>query len=214
MSGGRRGRFVAGAVAAGVALGLVGVPFAGGDGAAAVASASAQSEGAERYSVDNVHSMVVFKIKHAGVAWQYGRFNTIEGTFNIDVEDPDRSVLRAAVRTESVDTNSDARDNHLRSADFFNASEYPVISFEASSFRAGEEEDQVIATGTLTMLGESKEIEVPITKTGEGDVGRGYKQGMHATVKVERSEFGMTKYLDGSLGDEVTLMISFEGNRQ
>lgn len=199
---------------AGLAFGVIGLPGLGGGGAPGfVASAGAQSEGETVFRVDAVHSMVVFKVKHASVAYNYGRFNTIEGSFNIDEDNLDASFIRAAIRAESIDTGNDSRDSHLRSGDFFNAGEYPVISFESSGFRAGED-DTMVVDGTLSMLGRTKDIEVELEKTGEGDVGRGYKQGFHAEFTIERSEFGMTKYLDGSIDDEVTIIVSFEGDRQ
>lgn len=207
-----RRTLAAAAGAVGVAAVALGLPFDQGTPSPLAPAAYAQQDGDERYRVDNVHSMVVFKIMHAGVAFNYGRFNEIRGEFNIDVEDPSSSELSVQVRAESIDTGNESRDDHLRSPDFFNAGEFPVIAFEAESFEKKDDET-VVATGELSLLGQTKTMEIEIRKTGEGDVGRGYKQGMHATFTIERSEFGMTKYMDGSIGDEVTLMVSLEGNR-
>ncbi len=206
-------RFAAGSIGTVSVAGLIGMGMVLLPGEATMPTAVAQSSDEERYEVDGVHSMVVFKVMHAGVAFNYGRFNRIEGNFNIDTEDPSKSFIDARVFTQTIDTANESRDNHLRSADFFNAAEYPVITFTADSFEA-KDSDTVVAKGTLTLLGREKDMEVEIDKTGEGDAGRGYKQGFHTTFTIERSEFGMEKYLNGGIGDEVTLMVSFEGNRQ
>lgn len=195
-------------------VGLVGL----GLGAAALHSGSApaianNASSADTFQVDSVHSMVMFRIKHMGVAFNYGLFHNPTGTYNIDTDNPDESFIDISVKTEDVDTGNDKRDNHLRSPDFFNAKQYREISFKSTSFEKSG--DGLVATGELTMSGVTKTIEVEIEKTGESDTPQGYKQGFEGRFSIQRSDFGMTKYIDGGgLGDEVTLMVTFEGARQ
>ena len=179
----------------------------------------AQPAGPTTFKVDPVHSMVFFSIAHLNIAKNYGRFNNPEGTFNLNEDDLSKSFINIRVNTKDVDTGHDGRDDHLRSPDFFNAREFPAITFKSGSFtEAGEQADRRLfrVTGDLAMLGVTKPIEVMVYKTGEGDTGRqGYKQGIEATFTIKRSDFGMTKYLEGNvLGDEIELRVTMEGARQ
>ena len=106
------------------------------------------------FAVDAMHSSVLFRVSHlkAGVFW--GRFNDIKGTFKIDDNDLTDSFVKVTIPVESVDTNSKDRDKHLLGPDFFNAKEYPTISFESSKIeRAGDKyRAQAMEAGVTLML--------------------------------------------------------------
>lgn len=162
---------------------------------------------ATEFQVDGVHSSVLFRIKHAGAAHFYGRFNEVSGSFNFDDA---ASSINIAVKTESIDTNSSGRDNHLRGPDFFNAREHPQITFKSSSIKKTGE-NTYEATGTLSLHGVSKQITAKIEHTGFGEF-RGQRSGFEATFKIKRSEYGMETYIqEGVLGDEVALIVAIEG---
>jgi polyisoprenoid-binding protein YceI len=164
------------------------------------------------FKVDPVHSSVLFKIKHNNVAWFYGRFNNPTGTFNIDMTDPAKSAIDVSVKSEDVDSGNKKRDEHLKSADFFSAKEYPSISFKGKSFKKSGDKT-IEATGDLTLHGVTKPVIVTIEHTGDGK-GRdgGALAGIHATFTFKRTDFGVN-YGIGQLGDEVTLMIGLEGSQ-
>ena len=179
------------------------------------ATARQASEGERIFDVDPVHSMIFFRISHLDVSYTYGRFNEPTGVFNLDFDNPDASVISVEVPTTNVDTANEARDRHLRSADFFNAKQFPVLRFEATSFEKLDS-DTMQVTGDLSLHGVTKEITVDLNYVGEGDTGRqGYKAGFEGEFTIMRSEYGMDKYQgEGALGDEVTLMVTFEGKRR
>ena len=176
-------------------------------------AASARDEAAGgSFSVDSIHSMVVFRIKHMGVAYTYGRFNNPVGTYNVNPDSPDSSFIDISVKTSDVDTGNAKRDVHLKSPDFFNAKQFPTIAFKSDSFEISD--GGMVAKGELSMSGVTKDISVNIMPVGEADTQQGYKQGFEGEFKINRSEYGITKYIDGGgLGDEVTLYVTFEGAR-
>ena len=168
------------------------------------------SNEATTFRVDPGHSSVMFRIVHLGVAPFYGRFNEISGDFTLE----DGGSVNVKVNAASVDTNSDQRDGHLKSADFFNVNQFPEITFESTKVTESGENTYDVE-GNLTMLGTSQPVSVTFTKLGEGERGRfGYRAGIETDITVKRSDYGMTFYLDnGALGDEVTLYIGLEGIR-
>ncbi|MFU8828107.1 MAG: YceI family protein [Phycisphaerales bacterium] len=165
------------------------------------------------FVVDAVHSSVVFRIKHMDISHVFGRFNDPEGSFNIDAENPEKTMIDVRVRTANVDTANSSRDNHLRSPDFFNANQFPNLTFKSTSARA-HTDGTIHVTGDLTYRGVTKSITLPVTKTGEGDTRQGYKQGFITEFTIKRSDFGDTWGIDnGALADQVTLIVSLQGKR-
>ncbi|MEM1165687.1 MAG: YceI family protein [Planctomycetota bacterium] len=168
---------------------------------------------ADDYTVDTSHSSIVFRIKHAGVAYQYGRFNGVTGSFKVN---PDTGHLVAAsisVPSTNIDTANEQRDGHLRSGDFFDVRRHREITFELVD-GANTSSGKGSATGDLTLMGQSKEVEFDYEFTGAGDALGTAKSGFHGTFTIKRSDFGMTYGIDnGALGDEVTLMVSIEGDK-
>ena len=126
-----------------------------------VAAASA----AETYKLDPVHSSVLFKAKHLNVADFYGRFNDFSGTVTFDNENPSKSSVNLEVKVESLDTHEAKRDQHLKSPDFFNAKQFPVIAFKSTKVeKAGADSYKV--TGDFTLHGVTKPVTVEFKKTG------------------------------------------------
>jgi len=160
-----------------------------------------------------VHSSVVFKIKHGGIGYFYGTFAGFDGKFRISTENPSETMIDVSVETASVNSNNSRRDGHLKSPDFFNAEQFPKLSFKSTSAKA-HDDGTIHVTGDLTYRGQTKSITVPVTKTGEGETRQGYKQGMHTEFTIKRSDFGDNWGIDnGGLSDEVTLIVSFQGVR-
>ncbi len=180
---------------------------------AATARVAAGSVAADPFQVDGTHSVTVFRIRHMDVSLFYGTFHEMSGSFNVDMENLGASMIDVEVKASSVSTGNPTRDDHLRNPDFFNVREFPSITFTADSFRRSGP-DKVIATGELTFLGVTKEIDVDITKVGEGETRQGYKQGIEARFTIKRTDFGNTTYVEQkALGDEVEIIVALAGAR-
>lgn len=193
-----------------VAVGGMSAVLAGGAMSAHAEDAKAP---AGAFVVDPVHSTAVFRIGHLGVAAMWGTFNEPTGSFTIDLANPSASVIDISVSAEKVDTANEGRDRHLKSPDFFNAKQFPTLAFVSKSFEKTGEKTFAVA-GELTMLGVTKPVSVTLEYLGEGETRQGYKAGFEATFTIKRSEFGMTKYLEGNaIGDEVKLVVAVEGKK-
>ena len=175
---------------------------------------AANTQTTETYKVDPVHTTAIFRIKHLGVTYFYGRFNETTGSFTLNTENPCEMLFDVQIKTDSVDTNAAGRNNHLKGPDFFNAKQFPTISFKSKSVESSGENTYAVS-GDLTLHGVTKPITAQMEFVGQGDKGRrfGYRAGFDATFTIKRSDFGMN-YMQGMLGDEVTIMVGLEGVRQ
>jgi len=206
-----------GLVAAGglAATTLLGANLGSGGTHAAPAPARGGQDAALRtYAIDNAHSNVVFKIRHAGVTNFYGRFNEIEGAIQFD-EGTDRlEAVRASIKAESVDTGNDRRDGHLRGPDFFNARQYPEISFQSTSIEDGK------ITGRLKLHGVEKTISASLSPVWTGSFRGNDAIGFEANIEITRTDFGMRKYVaedgsdNGPLGNTVKITVAIEAYGQ
>jgi len=162
------------------------------------------------YDVDGVHSSVLFKVKHAGIAWFYGRFNGISGSFTLGNDG--KGEVDLSVSAASVDTGNEKRNGHLKSPDFFNAVEFPTITFKGALEGEG---DAWTANGKLTLHGVTRDVEAEVERVGSGEAMKGFRTGLFATFTINRSDFGMKYGVDnGALGDEVEIIVSLEGVRK
>jgi polyisoprenoid-binding protein YceI len=166
-------------------------------------------QAADTFAIDPVHSSVVFKIRHMKLADFYGRFNDISGAVSFDKEDAAKSSVNAEVKVESVDTNNEKRNQHLKSPDFFNAKQFPVMSFKSTKVEKSGDDYKV--TGDFSLHGVTKSITVDFKKVGEGKGMQGETRIGGATeFTIKRSDYGITFMPDG-LGDEVGIILSLEG---
>jgi polyisoprenoid-binding protein YceI len=168
---------------------------------------------ADEYAVDPVHSGLTFKISHIGLSQVPGRFNDFSGAFVID-PDPAKCSFSGTIKVESVDTGNAQRDTHLRSPDFFNAKQYPTITFKSTSVKAVKDGYEV--TGEFTMHGATKPVVMTLTGGHKAEFPKGVQRtGFWTTgdLVIKRSDFGMDKALD-ALGDEVHIAITFEGTKK
>jgi len=189
-----------------LALSGMALPRAQSTSTATVAGAQA----ADTYTIDSTHSSVIFKVKHMGVSWIYGRFNEVSGEIVWDADDPTKHSIKAEVKVASVDTNASARDKHLRGPDFFDSANSPTIVFESTGVKESGR-DKYEVEGKITLHGVTKPISVTIEKVGLADVPRmGTRLGLACEFTIKRSEFGMTYGVDGPVSDEVTIMLGFE----
>jgi polyisoprenoid-binding protein YceI len=165
------------------------------------------------YEIDPVHTTVLLKVKHLGVADAYGRFNEVAGEVRHNEADPSKSSITFTLRAASIDTNNADRDKHLRGPDFFNAGEFADLSFVST--KVAKKSDNIFeVTGDFTVRGKT----LPVTFDFVfGGTGKNIQQkdifGGSAEFTVKRSAFGID-YLPQALGDDVTVIVSLEGIKQ
>ena len=168
---------------------------------------------ADDFTIDKVHSGVTFKIQHVGLGYIYGRFNDFSGNFAIDA-DAGKCAFAMNIKADSVDTANAGRDNHLKSPDFFNAKQFPAISFQSTSVKAAKDGYEV--TGDVTMHGVTKPVTFTLTggKTGEFPAGT-VRTGFSTDFVLKRSDFEIAPKVNAKMaGDEVYVSISFEGTKK
>ena len=167
---------------------------------------------AETFTIDSVHSSVLFHTRHIGISEAYGRFNTIaeESSLVLDA-DVTKSSLMLVVAAESVDTGVPERDKHLRNADFLNSKEHPEIVFESKKITG--KSDALEVTGELTFLGVKKTVTAKAHQVGKGDTFQGdHRAGFVAELSFSMADFGVAfvKSTPGAVGPDVHLTISLE----
>lgn len=202
---------IAAALLSGAGLGI-----AAGFAPARPAPAAPAPAAADGYKVDAVHSAVIYRVKHNNVAYHYGRFDKVEGTFLLDKENASSSSINVTVPVESVSSGNSSRDGHLKKADFFSAAEFPTMSFKSTEVtKKGEADGYPVFTvkGDFTMHGVTKPITVDVKHTGEGSGQRGQVAGFETTFTIKRSDYGMNFMQGKGLGDDVTITVSLEGGR-
>lgn len=168
---------------------------------------------ADTYEIDPVHSAVFFRIKHLGVSYTYGRFNQPEGYLRFDQTDPKNSAVEMNVKVANIDTDSEKRDNHLKSSDFFDSEKYPTISFISKSVEP-DGSGKLTVKGELTLHGVTRPLTITALQTGKGkDPWGGYRIGFETTFSIKRSEFKMDT-MQGAVGDDVSITVALEGIRK
>ena len=183
---------------------------------AATLCLSCMASAADTYKVDPRHCSVIFSVGHAGLSYTYGMFRTSAGSYVIDKDNPDNSRFQFEIKAESLDTNDSERDTHLRSPDFFNVVQFPIIKFETTTCKmtnTPERGVEFLLTGDLTMHGVTKQIKVPMQMLAEKPGAfKDKRTGFFCQFKLKRSEYDMIKALENDMvGDAVSITISFEG---
>lgn len=142
------------------------------------------------WDVDPAHSLVSFVARHAMVAKVRGRFDRFEGTITI-AEDLPASSVWATVDLASIDTGDPTRDDHLRSADFFDVEEHPQMTFVSTGVR--QEGDHYVVSGDLTVRGVTRPLDLDVEFNGvtRDPMGR-TRAGFSATGQLNRKDFGLT----------------------
>ena len=174
----------------------------------------------ESYPLDPLHTSVSFATDHLGLAMIHGRFSKYSGKFTIDRAAKTGGV-ELVIEMASVDTNDNdkgnrprSRDEHLRSADFFNAAEFPRMTYKSTSVVFAGDTPTVVE-GNLTLLGVTKPVAITVErfKCNPATATAKERCGGSATAKIKRSEFGMKRGIP-SIGDDVALSFGFEGDKE
>jgi len=172
---------------------------------------------AEPYIFDRGYTLITFSWNHLGLTRQQGRVNGYEGTFDIDPADPEKSTFEVTMRVNSLQTGVDALDRILRSADYFDAARFPVMTFKSTSVkRTGETTAEV--AGDLTVRGVTKPVVLNVRLNFNGahplaTVNPAYTGkrvlAFSATTTLKRSDFEITRATP-MVSDEIEIAIESE----
>ena len=169
---------------------------------------------ATKWVLDPMHSEVQFKVKHLVISTVTGSFKVFEGHLTTENDDFKDADISFSLDVNSIDTNQEQRDGHLKSAEFFDSEQYPTISFKSTSFD-GEE-----LNGDLTIKGITKPVSLEVEHGGSAtDFYGNTKAGFEVTGKINRKEFGLT--WDGVteagsivVGEDIKLTASIQFAKQ
>ena len=141
--------------------------------------------------LDPTHTTLSFVTRHAMVTKVRGSFEKFEGSAVVDAANPAASSLDVKIETASVDTRNADRDAHLRSGDFFDAEQFPYITFKGTDFAV--KGDVVEVTGDMTIKDVTRSVTFPLEYQGEAkDPFGNTRVGFEGSVQVLRSDFGLT----------------------
>jgi polyisoprenoid-binding protein YceI len=185
----------------------------------AMTTSATKSTGPVDWSIDPTHTSVTFGVRHMMVSTVRGEFQKVRGNVIFDRSYPERTKIEVDIETASVNTREERRDQHLRSADFFDVEKFPLITFRSKKVvLTGPDEFDM--TGDLTIHGVTKEVVLKVDNlTSEhADPWGKVRMGASAKTKIKRSEFGMTwnTALEAGgilVGDEVSIQLDVELER-
>lgn len=171
------------------------------------------------YKIDASHSEIIFKVKHLMITNVTGSFQQFDATMESALEDFSDATIKFEAKTDSISTNNEQRDGHLKGDDFFSAEKYPTISFVSSTFTKKSGNDYSLK-GDLTIKGITKPVELNVELGGEMKDPYGqHKVGFEINGKFNRSEFGLTWSATTEAGgivvsDEVKLQMEVQMIKQ
>ena len=166
------------------------------------------------YDIDAKHSYIGFRVTHMGLAEVPGAFRDFSGSINYDGKDVSKSSVNFTAKVTSVDTGVAPRDNHLRTADFFEVEKYPEMSFKST--KVEKKGDKWEVTGDFTLKGVTKQMTIPFTVNGMMKDAKGnVKMGISAQTMINRQDYGVkysNKLPDGTLAlsDMVKIDLQLE----
>lgn len=168
------------------------------------------------WTIDKAHSKIGFNVTHMAVSEVEGNFRDFDASLVTTAADFNGAEVNFTAKTASIDTDIERRDNHLRSADFFDAEKYPELTFKGKLLKKG---GKYVLKGDLTMHGVTKPVEFDVTYGGTINTGRGEKAGFKISGKLNRRDYGLTwdnKVPTGELvvGDEVEIIGKIEMDKK
>ena len=164
------------------------------------------------YQIDPTHTATVFTWNHFGFSTPSANFSDIQGTINVDNAKPANSSVNVTIPLSSLNTNVKALDEHLKTADFFDAAKYPNITFKSTKVQAISK-NQYKITGNLTVKDVTKPVvlDAVLNKQGVHPMTKTETVGFNATTSFNRSAFGVGAYVP-NVGDKITVSITTEAS--
>jgi len=171
---------------------------------------------ATTYTIDPAHSSAHFKVRHMMISNVRGEFGKLAGTVRFDPRNPAASTVTAEIDVNSINTRESQRDAHLKSTDFLDAANHPVIRFQSKSVQAAGTGAYQVA-GDLTIRGVTREVVLKVegpTPENKDPWGK-LRSGAEATTRISRKDFGLTwnQALEAGgvlVGDEVEISLDVE----
>ena len=165
------------------------------------------------WTIDAVHSDVSFYVRHLGVSKVRGSFESFEGTI-VTGENPLDSKVEAVIRTTSVNTKNEMRDNHVRSEDFLSVEQFPEMTFTSTAIRPKTSELFEV-DGELSLKGVTKTVTLQLELNGFGTHYEGHAiAGFSAATEINRSEFGVTGGAAGAaVGEKIRIALEIEATQ-
>lgn len=173
------------------------------------------TQAADSFTVDPDHTFPHFSVSHLGFSTMQGRFDASSGKVTLDSA-AKKGTIEFSIKAASINTGHAKRDEHLRSPDFFNAAEYPSITFKSTAIKF-EGDKPASVEGNLTLLGVSKPVKLNISAFNCGlhpmdPTKKKFVCGADASTQIKRSDFGM-KYGVPAVGDDIKLVFEVEAIR-
>ena len=168
-----------------------------------------------KWNIDTTHSEITFKVKHLVISTVTGKFTDFDASLETDSEEFEDANIRFEATINSIETGNEDRDNHLKSDDFFNASEHPKMIFESTQFKKTGEDDYRLL-GNLTIRGNTQPVELKAEYGGTvQDPYGNIKAGFDVTGKINRKDFGLkwnavTEAGNVVVSDEVKLSLNVQ----
>ncbi|HEU4710019.1 MAG TPA: YceI family protein [Pyrinomonadaceae bacterium] len=168
--------------------------------------------------MDVAHSVIGFAIRHFEISLVRGRFKEFTGAINYDAADVTKSTVEFTAKVESVDTGVAGRDNHLRTADFFEVAKFPEMTFKST--KVEKKGNGYVLHGDFTLKGVTKPISFPFTLTGAIKDNRGnVRFGVAAETKINRRDYGINwgaAMANGgrNVADEVVIDLQLEAVKE
>jgi polyisoprenoid-binding protein YceI len=179
-------------------------------------SAGAMSAQSRDWKIDAAHSDAGFAIKHMSISTVHGSFRGVSGIVKFDPVDVAKSGVEATIDVNSVDTGVAARDNDLKSPNFFDTAKFPTMTFKST--RVSKVGDHYDVTGDLTLHGVTRQVVLRLENPGKeepGMDGKSVHRGFTATTTINRKDFGLAwngtlKSGDAVLSDDVKIELDIE----
>jgi len=162
------------------------------------------------WKADPVHSEIGFSVRQLMVGKVRGQFTSHDVTI-VTKEGPLGSSVAATIDLASIDTGNERRDNHLRSAAFFEVETYPTMSYRSTGIRPTD--DGWVVDGELTLHGVTRQVPLAVEVNGFGpDLNGGRRAGFSATAQIHRGDFGIDRWTGGGavVGDKVSIRLKIE----
>lgn len=151
-----------------------------------------------QWQLDNSHTRVGFSVEHLGFSTTMGHFDKVDGSLNYDMKAPNKAQMNFVIDTNSINTAWEARDKHLRTADFFNVEKYPTMNFKSTQVNFINP-IQAKVTGDFTLLGKTMPLTLDVTlkKIANSPMTKEPVIGFRATGNIDRAAYGMTTFAAG-----------------
>ncbi|WP_299654592.1 YceI family protein [uncultured Tateyamaria sp.] len=166
-----------------------------------------------RYELDTEHTAIYFTVDHIGYAKTLGIFTELNGSFKYDADTQELGDVAVTINAGSVNTFNEARDGHVRNADFLHVADHPEITFVASGGTPGDSTSGTV-TGDLTILGVTQPVTLDVKLNKAAAYPFGHKRevlGLSMSATIQRSDFGMSYAVDnGLVGNDVSINIETE----